>query len=112
MDRPSTGIIPALQHQMAIHAPFVHRKGGFEQLSGRIKDALADIPNALKVEGADYPILRIFASWRGDAKLERTLDPRDKDVGYPDQHPLATLHLENFNEFAEKLAREYFRGSK
>jgi hypothetical protein len=101
---------------MAIHGPF--HKGGSQRLFERTKDALADIPHALKVEGADYPILRIFASWKGDAKLERTLEQRKlgsgcmDDIGDPDQHPLATLHMENFKVLAEKLASEWFHGCR
>ena len=114
MDYLSTRIIPALQHRTALEATFFHKvnKEGFQRLSKMTKDALADIPNALNVGGADYPILRIFASWEGDARLERTLERTEDGVGDLDPHPLATLHLKNFKAFAGKLANEWFRGGR
>jgi hypothetical protein len=72
------------------------------------------IKPTITVEGASYPVLRVFASWPADADLERTLDITDKPplsrkqkmvqaeddediISYdPDQHPLATLHLQSF----------------
>jgi hypothetical protein len=83
------------------------------------------------VKDADYPVLRVFASWQGEAKLERTLEwkaetgnqktPRKKARGIqqetsgegiedPDHHPLATLHLANFQKVGEKLDQNWFRG--
>lgn len=66
---------------------------------------MSNIPLGLKVNGAEYSVLRVFASLPGEAKLERTLE-WDEDVGNvkdPDGHPLATLHLANFKEGGEKL---------
>ena len=67
--------------------------------------------------GADFPVLRIFASWPGDAGLERTLPPptteqkatvvSNSDVN---KHPLASLRLDNFNEMNSQLDSNWFRG--
>lgn len=79
------------------------------------------MPLGLKVKGADYPILRVFASWPGEAKLMRSMNwseaekPRDEveddgdNIGDPDKHPLATLNLENFTKFSEALDSNWFR---
>jgi len=79
-------------------------------------DVLKEIPLGLKAKGADYPILRVFASWPGEAWLDRTLEwkenPKQRSKKPKrarlesradcsedtDGHPLATLHLENFNK--------------
>jgi hypothetical protein len=76
------------------------------------KDALATIPPScsLKVEGADYPILRVFASWPGPAVLKRTLEKGKSGANDPDRHPVATLHLDNFNKVIEELDRDWFQG--
>jgi len=50
-------------------------------------------------------VLRVFASSPGEAKLQRT-DGED-----PDSHPLATLHLENFDETCKELTRDWFLGT-
>jgi len=85
---------------------------------------LAKIPNPLKVEGATYPVLRIFASHPGNAKLERTLQQRiqrkgrskqgkhlktevvqssSDDICDPDKHPLATLNVKLFRKETRRL---------
>ena len=75
------------------------------ELANSTKEALKNIPRGLKARGADYPVLRVFASWPGEAKLERT----DEWPGDADKHPLACLHLENFEEVGYKLDADWFR---
>jgi hypothetical protein len=70
---------------------------------------LAKIPLGLKVKGADYPVLRVFASWPGEAKLERTKKSSLDGID-PDSHPLATLHLANFNSVGQELDQNWFQG--
>lgn len=88
-------------------------------------NALRDIPSGLTVTDAQFPILRVFASWPGDSNLERSKvkppkkikarnpaddeDKKDekKDV---DSHPLATLHLENFIRMSKEMDVNWFRG--
>jgi hypothetical protein len=82
------------------------------------------IENGITIPNASYPILRIFASWPADAKLNRTQDLKkpkgrkatkfranvDEDsvsVTDPDLHPLATLHLENFDENSRRFAQSW-----
>jgi len=83
------------------------------------------IEHTITIADAPYPVLRIFASWPAEAKLERTLvDPKKSkrgeaiksraevdsvDVTDPDLHPLATLHLGNFNRIGGLLARSWYR---
>ena len=95
-----------MQYASADEAPFIDKHHG-PDLAARTKDALANIPrrHSLKVKGAKYPILRVFASWPGEAKLERTLGRVD-----PDRHPLATLHLGNFDKVRKELDRNWFQG--
>ncbi len=71
-----------------------------------------------------FPILRVFASWPGDSKLDRSnaetckktkvKNPSDEDLvdknNDVDLHPLATLHLENFIHMNEKMDVNWFRG--
>jgi hypothetical protein len=79
--------------------------------------------------------LRVFASWPGDAKLDRTLPnqqqnrkktqararrgpshstgqaAQDEELSHDtDLHPLATLHLDNFNQTSKQLDINWFRG--
>jgi hypothetical protein len=88
-------------------------------------NALRDIPFGLTVTNAQFPILRVFASWPGDSNLDRSkakppketkarntagdedLAGRKKDV---DSHPLATLHLENFIRMSKEMDVNWFRG--
>jgi hypothetical protein len=79
---------------------------------------LAKVPLGLKVKNAEYPVLRVVASWPGEAELERTLTlkqpmntkSRMDNIEDPDLHPLATLHLENFNQANERLGIQWFQG--
>lgn len=90
-------------------------------------NALMKIKDRITIADAPYPVLRVFASWKADAKLERTLIPKkskggkarkprakvDKnsiDVPDRDLHPLATLHLENFNRISHWLTKSRYRG--
>ena len=80
---------------------------------------------------AEFPILRVFASWEGDANLDRSMakteqmkknkakDPAgNEDLAGEkktpscdvDSHPLATLHLENFNRISKEMDVNWFRG--
>jgi hypothetical protein len=65
----------------------------------------------------------VFASWPGNAGLMRTLDYKESSLQQkkeqneepttlpdPDVHPLATLHLENFNANGMTLAQNWFLG--
>ena len=71
-------------------------------ISSRFNDAL--IANS-------YPILRVFASWPGDAGIERSLGYDDsKSEIDTNRHPLASLHIENFENISKELARSWFRG--
>ena len=108
-------------------APFIndHCAG----LAADTKNVLADIQLGLKTEGADYPVLRVFASWPGKAKLERIIkqktqgkkkqgkkkklsgqEPDVDDIDDPDQHPLAVLHLENFINISKGFDRDWLKG--
>jgi len=50
-----------------------------DELALQTHKALRDIPYGLTVTNAEYPILRVFASWPGDAKLDRSKKkPRQK----------------------------------
>ena len=64
------------------------------------------------LNGAEYPVLRIFASWPGEAELDRTIGWSEANQGSAidaDQHPLAALHLENFVKFSTALDQRWFR---
>ncbi|KAG8829656.1 hypothetical protein FRC17_006218 [Serendipita sp. 399] len=85
----------------ANRAPFLDK--GARQAAKRTKDALSDIRNGLKLEGARYPILRVFASYPGRPGLERTLT-----VGKPNgdnSHPLAILDLEAFKGISKSILK-------
>ena len=77
------------------------------KLINETMNALTNIPHGLTIEEAEYSILRVFASWPGEAKLERTLEPRKTtDL---DKHPLAALDLETFLSVGKELNREWIR---
>lgn len=71
---------------------------------------------------AKYPILRVFASWPGDAKLDRSKEkPRQKNPAEGeeveeiapydvDPHPLATLHMVNFEHMSKAMGLQWFCG--
>lgn len=65
---------------------------------------MASIPAglSLKAVGADYPVLRVLASWPGETTLDRV---GDED---PDAHPLASLRLDKFDEVSKELSRDWF----
>ena len=77
------------------------------------------IEHSISINNADYPVLRIFASYPADAKLDRTqdvneskgqgVDEDDVDVTDPDPHPLATLRLDNFEENSKMFAKSWYR---
>jgi len=82
-------------------------------------NALQSIPFGLTVTKAQFPILRVFASWPGDSKPNppKTMvtnpagneDPIGKKIDV-DLHPLATLHLENFIRMIKEIDVNWFRG--
>jgi hypothetical protein len=124
-----------LQHLTANAAPFLRNDNNdCSALATQTKDVLANIPLGLKVEDADYPVLRVFASWEGEAKLARTIERKEKkptkkkqknaqkgeqrnlqqeavveSISDRDRHPLATLHLGNFRKFAQEFDWNWFR---
>jgi hypothetical protein len=86
------------------------------------------IEHSITIPNAPYPVLRIFASWPADAKLDRTQDLKKSKGGKAtksrakvdensvdvtdsdaDLHPLATLHLHNFNNISGMLAKSWYR---
>ena len=95
--------------------------------ASRFCDALKKIEDGITTAEASYPVLRVFASWPANAKIERTQDLKkskkgkatksrakvDKDsvdVFDTDPHPLAMLRLDNFAEISNLLAMSWFRG--
>lgn len=91
-------------------------------VASKFLNALMEIEPRITTVNAPYPVLRVFASWPGDAKLERTLVPKNstgskatkrqaqvEDVPDRDLHPLATLHKDNFNSISNQLAESWFR---
>jgi len=117
------------QYPTAHTAPFI--KNDYSGLANESQTVLTNVPLGLKVEGADYPVLRVFASWPGEAKLERTREWKKEqkpttrnqantriltqessvdNIDDPDRHPLATLHLANFIKVGGKLDKHWFRG--
>lgn len=81
-----------VQHKTSDTAPFV--SGANRQLATRTEDALANVPRGLIVEGAEYPVMRVFASWPGKVKSHWA----DEEC---DGHPLAILHWENFKRIGK-----------
>jgi len=71
------------------------------------QNALENIPRGLPVQGADYPVLRVVASWPGEAQLERS---KEGDVEDTDHHPLAALRLDAFKGVCDTLSSQWFRG--
>jgi len=116
-------ILVRLQHRTAATAPpITNDNNDCLELIPKTANALANIPLGLKVELADYPVLRIFASWEGDPKLERSDEWREADEvqkgaqeetkngADTDRHPLATLHGKNFRASGEEMDVNWFRG--
>jgi len=74
------------------------------------------------MNGASYPILRIFASWPGEANLERSLEWKEERRGTParnshagsvedgDGHPLARLRLDKFNKVGRRPDALWLKG--
>ena len=95
------------------------------ELALQTYDALRNIPGGLTLKNAEYPILRVFASWPGDAKLDRTMkkpskkntaDEEEKTVDEEDHpydvdpHPLAALHMDNFKSLSREIGLQWFCG--
>jgi len=97
--------------------------------ASRFCDALNEIEPSIAIKNVPYPVLRVFASWPADADIERTLNvvdempPKKKQktseaevdeesvkTHDPDLHPLAALHLENFNSIGESFAQSWYKG--
>ena len=83
---------------------------------------MAKFSLGLKVKGADYPVLHVFASWPGEAKPAPTLEWKDgqelqsqesdsdpDNIEDPDRHPLATLDQTNFEKVSERLFHNWFQ---
>jgi len=87
---------------------------------------LKKIEHSITIANAPYPILRIFTSWPADAKLDRAQDLKKSKGGKvtksrtkvnedsvnvtdADLHPLATLHLDNFNNISGMLSKSWYR---
>ena len=115
------------QHQSPKDAPSLLT--GSSDFASQFHDALTKIEPGIIVPGAPYPILRVFASWPANAKLERVIDCKDlqkksqrkkKSQAHIDEdniniidsdlHPLAMLQLENFNNIGNRLNKNWFRG--
>jgi len=91
-------------------------------LAVKTMNALREIPFGLTTTNAQFPILRVFASWPADANLDRTNPKPPKTTRKPagkedpprkrdgDLHPLATLHLTNFVRMSQKMDINWFRG--
>ena len=76
--------------------------------------------------GADYAILRVFASWPGDPGLDRSSqwkdvtrkrgkrhkmsEQQDSSEMDPDRHPAASLNLENFVKMSQQYDSAWFLG--
>jgi len=113
-----------VQHATAETAPLIHQCDN-DHIS-KLDEVLKNIPLPLTADGADYPVLRVFASWPGRADLGQTQEWKEEqgegkrkggkrelsedNTNDPDRHPLATLDLAVFNEVSEKLNRDWFRG--
>ena len=114
------------QHSSPNNALFVATNEG-PRLHSSVHDAFANICHSFKAPNASYPILRVFASWPGEAALGRTLrykEPTTKqkkaakknklqvtelaNVPDPNLHPLATLHMANFKAIGKNLSRNWF----
>jgi hypothetical protein len=96
--------------------------------ASRFLEALTKIEPSITVPGSCYPVLRVFASWPADAKLERTLtaepplkkqktdqakDDEDEDVNAYDSdvHPIAALHMLNFENIGKSFAKLWFKNN-
>jgi hypothetical protein len=96
-------------------------------VASRFCDALKKIEDGITIADASYPVLRVFASWPANAKIERTQDLKKSkkgeaaksrakvdedsvDVFDTDPHPLAMLRLDKFAEISDQLAKSWFRG--
>ena len=105
------------QHKNAASAPFLRNPPNCSELGPQTAAALASIPRGLKTENIEYPLLRIFASWKGAPKVDRLLQDRprkkstQRDEGPydPDPHPLAYLDLGHFNKVGEEQKKRSFR---
>jgi hypothetical protein len=115
------------QYSSPNDAPFVSTNE--DRLYTSTHNALANITSRLKAPNATYPILRVFASYPGDASLGRLLtfnDPTQQkraaektsgqkeaeqaNVPDPDLHPLAALHATNFEASGKTLSQKWFSG--
>jgi hypothetical protein len=86
-----------------------------EVVASHFRTALTKVEHSITIKNADYPVLRVFASYPADAKLDRTQDLNESkgsatkvdedsvDVTDLDPHPLATLHLDNFKKISDSL---------
>jgi hypothetical protein len=66
------------------------------------------------INGAKYPLLRVFASWPGVPLVNRLLSKKDKSgkmrILDPDPHPFAFLDVEYFEQIGKDLDLNFFKG--
>lgn len=80
-----------LKHKKVEDAPLLNTKSADD-----IEKALRSIPNGQLVEGANYPVIRVFASWPGKTRLERSAKGSKSNAKDLDKHPLASLNEDRF----------------
>ncbi|PVF94285.1 hypothetical protein CPB86DRAFT_49855 [Serendipita vermifera] len=87
-----------------------------EEAANRVQEILREIPNRQQFEGAEYPVLRVFASFPGKENIERT-NQQETSGTYKtiddDKHLLASLNESTFAELNGDLDELSFqRGQK
>ena len=99
-----------VQNASADDSRFLMEAG--HELADAINSTLAGIRSNLKAKGAEYPILRVFASWPGEAMLKRSMKRRKKgrSMDDPDPHPLACLEVAKFTEISQEFGQNRFTG--
>ena len=116
---PSNNLTWWRQHKTAEESVFP--QGGPSnagELALQTHDALRDIPCGLTVTNVKYPILRVFASYPGDAELDRSKKLRKKSSADDeevascdvDSHPLAALDMVNFKSASKEIGLQWFCG--
>jgi len=107
-----------IQYATADTARFINKNDA--ALAAETKDILANIQLGLKVKEANYPVLRVIASWPGEAQPDRTLDWKEgqelesdsdteDNIADPDLHPLAALDLANFRRISRQIYQSWFQ---
>ncbi|PVF94287.1 hypothetical protein CPB86DRAFT_49890 [Serendipita vermifera] len=89
-----------------------------EKAASRVQEILREIPNGQRFEGAEYPVLRVFASFPGRANIERTTElgrcgtSGTSTIIDDDKHPLASLNETTFAELNKAFDRLPFQGDQ